>query len=144
MSDTKRKIAVIGAGSIGTAFAIVFARAGYPVTLYDPDDQRLQAALSEIAERLGYLTKEGLLDDDLVAIQTRVAVTSSMAQAISGAVHIQECAPELLDVKRELFAKIDALASADAVIASSSSAMPASHYPDVRGAWSPIRLIRPI
>ena len=128
MSDTKRKIAVIGAGSIGTAFAIVFARAGYPVTLYDPDDQRLQAALSEIAERLGYLTKEGLLDDDLAAIQTRVAVTSSMAQAISGAVHIQECAPELLDVKRELFAKIDALASADAVIASSSSAMPASQY----------------
>lgn len=128
--QTTDKIAIIGGGSIGTAFAIVFARAGYSVAVYDPDQDRLTSAMSEISERLSYLTKEGLLDDDPTAIQHRVAVTSSLPDAISGAVHIQECAPELLDVKRDLFAKIDALAAADAVIASSSSAMPASQYTD--------------
>ena len=122
------KIAVVGAGSIGTAFAIVFARAGLRVALYDPDDQRLISATSEIAERLGYLTKEGLLDEDHARIKERISVTSSITDAVSGAVHIQECAPELLDVKRNLFAEIDEIAPRNAVIASSSSAMPASHY----------------
>jgi L-gulonate 3-dehydrogenase len=131
MSETgHHKIAVVGAGSIGTAFAIVFARAGFPITLYDPDDQRLISAISEIAERLGYLTKEGLLDEDHARIHQRIAVTSSMTDAVSGAVHIQECAPELLDVKRNLFAEIDEVAPPKAVIASSSSAMPASQYTD--------------
>jgi 3-hydroxyacyl-CoA dehydrogenase len=98
------------------------------VALYDPDVQRLQSATAEIAERLGYLTKEGLLDDDPASIQKRVAVTSSLQDAITEAVHIQECAPEMLDIKRDLFAQIDAMAAPDAVIASSSSAMPASQY----------------
>ena len=122
------KIAIVGGGSIGTAFAIVFARAGFSVVLYDPDQDRLRAATTEIGERLGYLTQEGLLDEDQAVVRKRVAVTSSLTDAVQGAIHIQECAPELLDIKRDLFTKIDVVAQPDAVIASSSSAMPASQY----------------
>ena len=51
----RRPVAVIGAGSIGTAFALVFAIAGYTVRLYDPDLARLDAAPVTIRDRLADL-----------------------------------------------------------------------------------------
>ncbi len=58
-----KRVAIIGGGSIGIAFAIVFARAGWPVRLFDPDAQRRSVALDEIGARLLDLTKFNLLDE---------------------------------------------------------------------------------
>jgi 3-hydroxyacyl-CoA dehydrogenase len=116
-------VAIIGAGSIGTSWAIVFARGGHPVALYDPDAERRVAAVAEIDARLAALADAGLLDEPAEDLAARVAVRDELAQAVSGAVHVQECAPEQLELKRELFAKLDASAEPDAVLASSSSAL---------------------
>ena len=119
-------VAIVGAGSIGVSWAIVFARAGHPVRVQDPDPQRRAAVAEEIAARLAQLDAAGLLDDAPDAIAARVTVAADLAAAVARAAHVQECAPERLDLKRELFAQLDALAAPDAVLASSSSAIMAS------------------
>ena len=121
-------VAIVGAGSIGVSWAIVFARAGRPVRVQDPDPARRAAVAGEIASRLEQLQEAGLLDEAPDAIAGRVTVGADLAAAVGRAVHVQECAPERVELKRELFAQLDAIAAPDAVLASSSSALTASAF----------------
>lgn len=121
-----RPVAVIGSGSIGVAFAIVFATAGRIVRVQDPDTGRLVAARQTFVDRLGELQSNGLLDEEPDAVAARVTFMPDVAEALVGAVWVQECAPEDRDLKQALFSNLDALAEPDAVIASSASAIPAS------------------
>ncbi|MGH3263374.1 MAG: 3-hydroxyacyl-CoA dehydrogenase, partial [Trebonia sp.] len=108
------------------SWAIVFARAGHTVSVHDLDPARLTAAVNEIEQRLAALAGASLLSEPAAKIAARVAMRPELADAVTGAVHVQECAPERLELKRELFASLDALADPNAVIASSSSALPIS------------------
>ncbi len=121
-----KTVAIVGAGSIGSAFAIVFARAGHRVVLQDPDADSLDRARQRVATSLGDLDDFGLLDEPTEAIAARIFYTGDLAEAVSTADYIQECAPERLDLKTALFSKIEESAQPDAVIASSASAIPAS------------------
>jgi len=121
-------VAVIGAGSIGIAFAIVFARAGFPVRLQDPAADRRQASLPEIAARLRELADHDLIAAPPSEILARVTVVESVASALEDAVYVQECAPENLELKLLLFQELDLAAGPDAVLASSSSAIPSSRF----------------
>lgn len=121
-------VAIIGAGSIGIAFAIVFARAGFPVRLQDPAADRRDASRPEIATRLGELADHGLLAVAPSEILARISVVESAGSALEGAVYVQECAPENLDLKISLFQELDRIAGSDVVLASSSSAIPSSQF----------------
>lgn len=114
-------IAVIGAGLIGRAWAVVFARAGHPVRLWDPDDRVRAAAPARLEEACA------LSGDDPAAL-ARVQVCDTLANALDGAGWVQENGPERLDIKRALHAEMDALAAPRTVIASSSSALVASSF----------------
>jgi 3-hydroxyacyl-CoA dehydrogenase/3-phenylpropionate/cinnamic acid dioxygenase small subunit len=116
-------IGIVGAGSIGVAWAIVFARGGSAVALEDPDPQRLEAAPRELRARLEELAGFGLLGEPPSVVAARVRTSPD---AVSGADYVQECAPEDLELKRELFADLDRRAPPDAILASSSSAITAS------------------
>ena len=116
-------VAVLGAGSIGVSWSVVFARGGHPVALLDPDAARRRAAVSEVAARLGELEASGILDEPAQVAADRVAVAPELAEAVAEAGHVQECVPEDLTLKRELFARVEGLAAEDAVLASSSSAL---------------------
>lgn len=120
-------IAIIGAGSIGIAWSIVFARAGHPVRLYDLDEGRRAAVAAEVAERVEELREHGLLEDP-EALIALVGTSDSLAETVGGVVHVQECVVESEPVKRALFAELDALAAPDVVLASSSSMMPVSRF----------------
>jgi 3-hydroxyacyl-CoA dehydrogenase len=119
-------VTIIGGGSIGTSWAIVFARAGHPVAVYDPDAARLTAAVGEVNERLDALADASLLTEPAADIAARVRMYAEIEPAVAGAAHIQECAPERIELKRELSETLDALAEPGTVIASSSSALPIS------------------
>ena len=123
-------VAVIGAGSIGCGMAIVLARAGHAVRLHDVAPAALAAAEAGIAARLADLAASGLLDEPAGTIAERIAATTDLAAALAGAVFVQECAPEDVEAKTALFAALDRLAPADAVLASSSSAIPISAVAD--------------
>ncbi len=119
-------IAVIGSGSIGTSWAIVFAGAGRAVRVHDVALDRLEAAEQVLAARLEELAGFGLLNEPSDVIAGRVSFTTDLAAAVHGAVHVQESIPEDRDAKLEVFAAVADLASHDCVIASSSSFIPIS------------------
>jgi L-gulonate 3-dehydrogenase len=119
-------VGVIGAGSIGVAWALVFARVGHEVRLFDPDGRRRVLAPEELASRLAALSDEGLLSEDADIVAARVSICEELSRAVAGTDYVQECAPESLPLKRDLFAELDRLAPAGSVLASSSSALTAS------------------
>lgn len=121
-------VAVVGAGSIGLAWAIVFARSGSPVTLVEIDPARRAAVPGDIARRLDELRRGDLLDEDPSVLAGRVAIVAEPADAIGAADWVQECVVEDLGVKRELFTVLDRLAGPAAILASSSSMIACSRW----------------
>lgn len=118
------KIAIIGSGFIGRAWAITFARAGFDVALADQAPGAPEAALAYIEGVLPDLAENDLLNGSSPeAVRARLSAAPSYAAALDGAVHVQENAPESLDIKRALYAELDALAAPDTVLASSTSAL---------------------
>ncbi|MFH1558706.1 MAG: 3-hydroxyacyl-CoA dehydrogenase [Pseudomonadota bacterium] len=129
------KIAIIGSGFIGRAWAITFARAGFDVALADQASGAPEAALAYIDGVLPALAENGLLNGDTAAaVRARLCAAPSYAAALDGAVHAQENAPEALDVKLALFAELDRLAAPGTVLASSTSALlPSAFSADLKG-----------
>jgi len=121
-------VAIVGAGSIGTAFAAVFALAGGAVRIWDEVPAARAALPARLATILGDLHAAGLLAEPPAAVAARVAVHDTLETTLAGAGYVQECAPEDLALKRALFARLDALAAPDVPLASASSAMPASEF----------------
>ncbi len=120
-------VAVIGAGLIGRAWAMVFARAGWRVRLHDRDCAQLDAAHAFIAASLDEQAGYGLVTDPEAAL-ARIDRVPALADALAGVDWVQENLPETLDVKREVFALLDRHTPAEAVLASSTSAIPASQF----------------
>lgn len=116
-------VAVIGAGTIGVGWAIVFARAGHVVTVHDIDRDRLEAVGPAIRQRLTDMDRFNLLDagESVREVSERVTVTDRLAAAVAHADHVQECVAESLPVKRELFGELDQMCRPRVVLASSSS-----------------------
>ncbi|MDR3532388.1 MAG: 3-hydroxyacyl-CoA dehydrogenase [Rhodopila sp.] len=121
-------VAVIGAGLIGRAWSIVFARAGFHVTLWDQFPQQTTIALTFIADRLPELRAAGLLADEPETVLARIHPVQSLWEAVRDAEYIQENGPERADIKTTVFTDLERAARPDAVIASSSSGIPASAF----------------
>lgn len=117
-------VAIIGSGFIGRAWAISFARAGHEVRLWDAQEGASEAASAYIAAILPDLEANGLLGGaSAAAVLERIGGRATIEEAVDGVVHVQENTPEKLEVKREVFARLDAAAPPDAVLASSTSAL---------------------
>ena len=125
------KIAVIGAGTLGCGWVISFARAGYEVRLYDEDQRAVDRGMRFVDERLPLLARHGLIDSE-DALRARVLPITDLREALSEADYLQENIPEVLDLKRSLFASLDQLASEKTILASSTSGMaPSRLFSDV-------------
>src|SRR5437763_13899247 len=96
-------IAVVGAGLIGRAWAIVFARGGCTVALHDAERGALQEALAAIDRSLVDLANCALLDETPDAVRARIRAAGSLEDAIAGAGYVQESVGEALGAKREIF-----------------------------------------
>jgi 3-hydroxyacyl-CoA dehydrogenase len=114
-------IAVIGAGVVGSSWALVFTRAGQTVTVHDPDAASLARVPDFIRAALGG-------DPETEAILARLTTTTRLAEALDGAGYVQESAPERLEVKQPLYVELDRLAAPTAILASSTSGFPASSF----------------
>jgi len=117
------KAGIAGGGSIGAGWAVVFARAGLEAAVFEPDPARRSVLPAEIEHRLRELEAHGLLDEDAAAAAARVSVGGDLGETVEGAAHVQECAPESLDLKTELFGRLDSRAAAGTTLASSSSTL---------------------
>ncbi len=122
------RIAVVGAGLIGRAWAMVFARAGLEVRLWDKVPGVAEGSLGTIRERLADLRAAGLVREAPEAIAARITACPGLAECVTGATHVQENGPERLAPKQELFAELDRLCPPGVVLASSTSGIPASEF----------------
>ena len=121
-------VAVVGAGLIGRAWAIVFARAGHPVRLHDMEAATMVASLGYIEARLHELASFGLIDETPAEVLLRIRCEPNLAVALSDVVLVQENVRETVADKTAIFARLDALAPPGAVLASSTSWLPASTF----------------
>jgi len=118
------KVAVVGAGLIGRAWAISFARAGHEVAITDADPAAAEKALAFIDEALKDLQRYDLLNGATPKeVRGRFRAARGLEDALEGAIHVQENAPERIEVKQALYAELDRIAGADTVLASSTSAL---------------------
>lgn len=123
-----KAVAIIGTGLIGQGWAIVFARKGWAVRLFDVNATALSQARALIVQQLHELKANGLLDADVAAVAAHLTVASSLADALAGVQYVQESSPENVDIKRALFTQLDTLSPPDAVLASSTSSIPTSQF----------------
>ena len=118
------KAAIIGSGFVGRAWAISFARAKCEVALWDQDRQAPGKALAYIERLLPDLEANDLLNGARASeVAARIHAAPTLESALEGVAHVQENTPEDVEVKRAVFARLDAAAPPDAVLASSTSAI---------------------
>lgn len=127
---SSRKVGIVGSGLIGGAWAMLFAAAGYRVQLYDILESQLSTALQELDKDLHSLEEKGSLRGQLRAAEqfALIEVTTRLEELTRDAVHIQECVPEVLELKRSLYSQLDELLEEDTVVASSTSTFMPSLY----------------
>ncbi|MDJ0334030.1 3-hydroxyacyl-CoA dehydrogenase [Salinibacterium sp. G-O1] len=123
-----QSVAIVGAGSIGIAWCIVFASAGVDVRIFELDETRRESALAAAESLLHEMHGAGLLSEPVDDILVRMSVWETLAEVVSGVGYVQECVVENIDVKRELFHQLDQLTPKEVVLASSTSAIPSSKF----------------
>ena len=123
MNDVKR-IAVIGAGTMGAGIVQTAATHGFAVTMIDVRDELVEGALAGIRERIGKSVARGKrTEEEAAAILARISIGTDLSKAAAGADFVVEAIPEDLGMKRDLFARLDAVVSPDAILASNTSSL---------------------
>ncbi|MCF3961585.1 3-hydroxyacyl-CoA dehydrogenase family protein [Streptomyces fuscigenes] len=119
-----RKLAVIGAGLMGSGIAQVSAQAGWEVVLRDVTDAALTRGTDTIKASYERFTAKGKLDAaDAEAALGRITTTTDL-DAVADADLVVEAVFEQLDVKHEIFRALDKITAPETVLASNTSAIP--------------------
>jgi 3-hydroxybutyryl-CoA dehydrogenase len=119
-----RKITVLGAGTMGHGIAHAAIAGGYDTRMYDVSDAAVakgRTAIEQIVRKGVELGKLSTADAD--GMLGRLSATASLAEALQDADLVIEAAPEKVDVKLALFAQIETLAPAAAILGSNTSAL---------------------
>ena len=119
-----KKIAVLGAGTMGPGIAQMYAMGGYSVTMWTRSEQTREKAKETLYGSLKTFVEEDLLPaDKLEETFARVSFALTVEEAVAGADFIQETIVENKDAKIELFDKVNNAVSDDAIIASNTSGL---------------------
>jgi 3-hydroxyacyl-CoA dehydrogenase len=122
-------VACIGTGTVGRAWAVVFARAGHEVRVFDALAGEVESRTLPGARRtLELLVENGMLDEPVETVFARIKPAATIAEAVADVAYVQESVREDVGIKRAVFAEIAAHAPADAILASSTSAIPGSEF----------------
>ncbi|MFO1033418.1 MAG: 3-hydroxyacyl-CoA dehydrogenase [Hyphomicrobiales bacterium] len=122
MTNTRGHIAIVGAGLIGRAWTVAFARGGYAVRMYDPVEGAAAKSHDAIPPMLQEMASHDLLNGQTPEqIVARVTVAATLADAMAGAIYVQESGPENRDTKAAIYTQMDEHCGPDTVLASSTS-----------------------
>src|SRR5690242_15260409 len=124
MSERRERIAVVGAGLMGTSIALDWARAGFAVTVYDNDLDRV-GSTTRRAREIGQALVEGgvITANELNLAVGRLTATADLGEAVGQADYVAEAIVENLAAKQALYAELDAITRPDAVLASNTSTL---------------------
>jgi 3-hydroxybutyryl-CoA dehydrogenase len=129
--DRINKVLVVGAGAMGSQIGMLCALAGYGVTVQDINQGMLEKAREQLAERMTRNVEKGRMEPEKVnAAFGRMRFTTDLQGPASEADFIIEAAVEKLDVKRDIFARLDAAAPEHAILTTNSSTIVSSKVAD--------------
>ncbi|WP_200216853.1 3-hydroxyacyl-CoA dehydrogenase family protein [Micromonospora coerulea] len=118
------RLAVVGAGLMGSGIAQVAAQAGWQVTLRDLDDAATKRGVDGIRKSLEKFAAKGVIDaSEVEAALGRITPTTDL-EAVADADIVVEAVFERLEIKHEVFRALDKICKSDAVLATNTSAIP--------------------
>ena len=119
-----RKIAIIGAGTMGNGIAHTFAQSGYEVSLIDISDDSLQRGMNTIEKNLDRMLKrEKISEDDKQNTLDKIKTFTSMNDGLAGVDLVVEAATENMDIKLKIFSQLDELCGENVILASNTSSI---------------------
>src|SRR6267378_1176825 len=148
---TVKKAAVVGAGTMGGGIAMSFANVGIPVTITDTTREALERGLQRIRENYAGTVQKGRLKQDEMDKRMALIKPSTDLGEVRDADIVVEAVFERMDVKQELFRKLDAVAKPGAILATNTSTLDVNQIadatkrpPDVIGThfFSPANVMR--
>src|SRR4030042_5048701 len=117
-----KKIFVVGAGTMGSGLAQLYAQAGYNVALYSRTQQTLDKAIELTKSSLETMAQEDLIDSkEIPAILGRIKITTSLEEGAKDTDIVQETVVDNIETKKNIFKQLDELCPPRAIIASNSS-----------------------
>lgn len=119
-----KKVAVIGAGTMGNGIAHTFAQFGYQVALIDLSQASLDRGIGTITKNLDRMVaKEKISEDEKSATLGNITTFTSMADGVKGVDLVVEAATENVDLKLKIFRDLDAMTDANTILASNTSSI---------------------
>ncbi|HKX80009.1 MAG TPA: 3-hydroxyacyl-CoA dehydrogenase NAD-binding domain-containing protein [Novosphingobium sp.] len=115
------RVGVIGAGTMGAGIAMSFADSGFPVTIVETSAEALARGSERIAQSYQASVKQGRISEAAAAERTALVQGSTDYEDLAGCDLIIEAAFEAVDVKRDIFQRLDAVARPGAILASNTS-----------------------
>jgi 3-hydroxybutyryl-CoA dehydrogenase len=117
-----KTVAVVGAGIMGAGLAQLFAQNGYEVRLHDVSGDALERAVKRARQNLEMQSDFGWIDPGhIAAALDKIKTTTALEEAVGQASFVIEAVPEVLELKKEVFARLGELAQGGAVLASNTS-----------------------
>ena len=118
-----KKVAVIGAGTMGNGIAQVFAQSGFPVTMIDIEKEYVERGMAAIDKSLSRLVKKEIIDEKAKSeIIGRIETATDLGAAKDSDL-VVEAVFESFDVKKEVFSKLDSICGKEAILASNTSSI---------------------
>lgn len=118
------KVAMIGAGTMGSGISMCFAQAGYHVALYSRTAEGIQRALNRMAHSQQVFIQEGLISEaEAQAARSRIRGTDSLPEALRGVQYVLESVPENLALKQALFREMESLCPPETILATNTSGL---------------------
>lgn len=124
LGPERLRVAVVGAGNIGAGAALMFARAGYRVGMYNRGPSGRDRALEWMRLALGVLVENGFeTAAGAEEALSRLSPTSDLEEAAAGAGYVLEAVAEDLEIKKEVFRRLDAVCPPPAILATDTSGL---------------------
>lgn len=127
MADSFQRVAIVGAGLVGSGWAVVFALSGAQVRIFDERPQARLEAPARLRQMLSDLEAAGLAEGAGEAL-ARFAVFDTLAEAVDGVDYVQESVFERVEIKTSVAREIGAHIAPHVIVGSSSSGIPASAF----------------
>jgi enoyl-CoA hydratase/3-hydroxyacyl-CoA dehydrogenase len=124
LAEKLKKAAVIGSGAMGHGITQLLAMSGIEVTMVDISDEFLQKGMEKIKWSLGkFVEKKRIRQEDADAALSRIKTTTSYEEAAKDIDLAIEAVPENMELKKQVFAKLDSMAPPHAILASNTSTL---------------------
>ena len=120
-----KKIGIIGSGTMGHGIATAFSMYGYDVTIYDTNAEVLTKAKELIRQELELFVSEGYLPNlEIEACLAAITFSTNLQETVADRDYVIEAAPEVMELKQNLFKQLDEMSPPTTVLASNTSSLP--------------------